>query len=574
VSPRRQRPRGTRRRRRRGASPPPRPFPKYLHEKASFRSRRDQHRAPQQPATQPPGRRPGPLRQLGQRSYYPEIDFGANVTRQKATTFGGASTFFQTNYGPSASLSWLLLDFGGRSGDIEEARQALFAADWAHNAMLQTVVLDVTSSFYAYGNAKELLVAQEASVAESQKNYDAANERHAAGVATIADVLQAKTALSQDTLALETVRGLIQTIRGQLATAIGVPANIPVEIAELPQNIDVGEVTGSIDALIEEAQRERPDLGAARAEAEKAYAHIGTARSELLPTISAFGSANRISYASPPGVPYRTTYTGGIQLSVPIFDGFRRVYDVRQAEEDAKAARAQAETLEQQVILQVWTSYYNVRTAAQRVQTSRDLLESAGQAADVTAGRYKSGVGSILDLLTSQRNLALARAQDVRRAPTGTRAWHNSRTTREFSCPRRPPRPGLRPERKQDEIAPDRRRLSPVWRRPLAFGLCSPRRGAAAGGCSRDRRLRRAQERSRRGDRYRTRRGAFDGRREIAGQRNADVGRIPRGQGRQAGRSPVPHRSAAVRRHARAGPGEPRPGPRAGQERRIRDRAL
>jgi outer membrane protein TolC len=250
-------------------------------------------------------------------------------------------------------------------------------------------------------------------VAESQRNYDAANERHAAGVATIADVLQAKTALSQDTLALETVRGQIQTIRGQLATAIGVPANIPVEIADLPETVDVNQVTGSIDALIEEAQRERPDLGAARAEAEKASAHISTTRAELLPTISAFGSANRISYASPPGVPYRTTYTGGIQLSVPIFDGFRRVYDVRQAEEDARAARALAETLEQQVILQVWTSYFNVRTAAQRVQTSRDLLASAGQAADVTSGRYRSGVGSILDLLTSQRNLALARAQDV-----------------------------------------------------------------------------------------------------------------------------------------------------------------
>jgi outer membrane protein TolC len=54
-----------------------------------------------------------------------------------------------------------------------------------------------------------------------------------------------------------------------------------------------------------------------------------------------------------------------------------------------------------------------VRTAAQRVHTSRDLLESAGQAAEVTSGRYKSGVGSILDLLTAQRNLALARAQDV-----------------------------------------------------------------------------------------------------------------------------------------------------------------
>jgi outer membrane protein TolC len=61
----------------------------------------------------------------------------------------------------------------------------------------------------------------------------------------------------------------------------------------------------------------------------------------------------------------------------------------------------------------VWTSYFAVKTAAQTVKTSRDLLESAQQAAEVTAGRYKSGVGSILDLLTSQRNLAQARAQDV-----------------------------------------------------------------------------------------------------------------------------------------------------------------
>ncbi|HET9795269.1 MAG TPA: TolC family protein [Thermoanaerobaculia bacterium] len=345
--------------------------------------------------------------------YFPEIDLGAGVTRQKSTTFGGASTFFQTTYGPNATLSWLLFDFGGRSGDVSEAREALFAADWLHNAALQNVILQVTSSYYLYGNAKELLVAQEASVKESQENYDAARARHDAGVATVADVLQAKTALSQDELALETVRGQIQTIRGELATALGVPANIPVDTVDLPRDVNVEAVTASIDALIEQAQKERPDLGAARAEAERARAHIGTIRSERLPVVSAFGNANRLSYASPTGVPYRTTYTGGLELSLPLFDGGRRAYDLRQAQEEAKAASATAETLEQQVILQVWTSYFAVRTAAQRVRTSRDLLESATQATEVTAGRYKSGVGSILDLLTSQRSLAQARAQEV-----------------------------------------------------------------------------------------------------------------------------------------------------------------
>ncbi|HET7452776.1 MAG TPA: TolC family protein [Thermoanaerobaculia bacterium] len=345
--------------------------------------------------------------------WYPEIDLGANVTRQKSTTFGGASTFFQTTYGPSAALSWLLLDFGGRSGDIAEARESLFAAGWLHDATLQNVVLQVTSAYYLYGNAKELLVAQEASVKESRENYDAARARHDAGVSTIADVLQAKTALSQDELALETVRGQIETIRGELATALGVPANIPVDTAELPRDVNVEETTASIDALIEQAQKERPDLGAARADAERAHRHIGTIRSERWPVLSAFGTANRLSYADPSGVPYRTTYSGGLALTFPLFDGARRAYDLRQAKEDATSAAAVAQTLEQQVILQVWTSYFAVRTAAQQVKTSRDLLQSAQEAADVTSGRYKSGVGSILDLLTSQRSLAQARAQDV-----------------------------------------------------------------------------------------------------------------------------------------------------------------
>ena len=47
------------------------------------------------------------------------------------------------------------------------------------------------------------------------------------------------------------------------------------------------------------------------------------------------------------------------------------------------------------------------------MRTTRDLLASAPQSADVAEGRYKAGVGSILDLLTAQAALADARAQEV-----------------------------------------------------------------------------------------------------------------------------------------------------------------
>ena len=69
--------------------------------------------------------------------------------------------------------------------------------------------------------------------------------------------------------------------------------------------------------------------------------------------------------------------------------------------------------IEQQVGLQVWTSYYALQTAMQRVTTSRDLLRDATESVDVAMGRYRAGIGNILDLLTAQAALENARAEEV-----------------------------------------------------------------------------------------------------------------------------------------------------------------
>jgi outer membrane protein TolC len=74
---------------------------------------------------------------------------------------------------------------------------------------------------------------------------------------------------------------------------------------------------------------------------------------------------------------------------------------------------ALADQTRQQVVTQVFVSYYALQTAEQRVATADDLLASAQQSVQVAAGRYREGVGSIIDLLTAQTALANARAQQV-----------------------------------------------------------------------------------------------------------------------------------------------------------------
>jgi outer membrane protein len=354
---------------------------------------------------------------LGSRrsALFPSVAVDAQAGRQKQTSAGAYLSTLLTTYGPTASLSLLVLDLGGRSADIEEAQRSLYAADFTHNATMNDLILLVAQSYYSYQGVRALLVAQEASLKQAEENYAAATERHRAGVATIADVLQARTSLSQQRLAYETVRGQIETLRGQLTTALGVPIDLPLDAAPLPEDQNVDEVVRSVDVLIADAGRLRPDLAAARSRALAAQSHVRSVRSSGLPTLSLGASINRTWFEGADALAsHGDNYSLGLFLHWPVFTGFKTAYDTRQAEAIAEAAGAQAETAAQQVIYQVWSSYYNLQTAVQQVGASRDLLESSRESAEVARGRYKEGVGSILDLLTAESALATALAQDVR----------------------------------------------------------------------------------------------------------------------------------------------------------------
>ncbi|MEO8584957.1 MAG: TolC family protein [Acidobacteriota bacterium] len=348
-------------------------------------------------------------------AYYPSVEADFSAIRQNQSSLGGAVTSISTTYAGSASLNWLLLDLGGRGADVEEAKRRLWAADYAHNATMNDLMLGVAQAYYLYQGARALLVAQEVSLKQAKENFAAAEERHNAGVATIADVLQARTVLSQQKLAYDQVSGQIQTLRGQLATALGVPVDLPVDAAELPAAVHENAAVASVDRLIAEAERVRPDLAAFRARAQAAHAHVVSVRSAGLPTLSAaaLGGRNYYDFLGQAS-PYAPAWSIGLLLRVPVFRGFKTVSDTRSAEAQARAADAGAETYSQQVIFQVWNSYFGVQTAAQEVRASQDLLASAKESAEVARGRYREGVGSILDLLTAESAFANALALDVR----------------------------------------------------------------------------------------------------------------------------------------------------------------
>jgi outer membrane protein TolC len=342
---------------------------------------------------------------------YPTLGVGLGVTESSNLTTAAKSNQQRAQYGPSLSLAYTVLDFGGRSGSIDVARQTAIAADLTHNATVQNTILVVESAAFGYLSTRSQRDAQKSSVDLAKAALDEANERHRVGLATIADVLQAQTAESQAELQLESLEGSLQITRGSLAVAMGVPANTGFDIPEVPATDSVHFVTESVDSLIAIAVRNRPELATARAQSAAAASAIRVARSAGLPALalSANGASNGSNVPNFAG----QTYTINLGVQIPVFTGFATQYNVAAASEQYQAALARSAAAKQQVIQQVFTAYYTLRTSTDRVRTSRDLLASATQSETVARERYREGVGSIVDLLIAQTALANARAQAV-----------------------------------------------------------------------------------------------------------------------------------------------------------------
>ena len=317
----------------------------------------------------------------------------------------------RTTVSTSLSLQYLLFDFGARGGTMAAAHEALFAADLTHNSTVQAVVLQAEGGYFGYQAARGLREASLLSVKTAQTNLTAAERRHDVGLATIADVLQARTALAQSQLAAQTAEGNTQAARAQLALALGLSANTRFDVVADTGATPLAVLAENVDSLIERAAQRRPDVMAARATARQSAQLVRVVQSALFPSFT-MGATRGQAFSNATSL-QGTTFALTFGVTVPLFSGLSRESDVAAAKENSAVAAARAEQSRLNAAAQVWTSYWALQTATQRVATAGELLASATQSEEVARGRYAEGVGSIIDLLTAQSALADARAQAI-----------------------------------------------------------------------------------------------------------------------------------------------------------------
>jgi len=348
-------------------------------------------------------------------SYYPTIDGVGEVKRSKFGASSGIPDFEQSAADIGLTLDYLLLDFGGRVADVEQAKQALINANWNQNQAIQNVILNVSSAYYQLIGNKSRVEADIKNLEEAQISLDAAQLRLEVGLGTVPDVLQAKSSLAQVELDLVSDRGEVKISQGDLATAVGWAANEEFDVVEIDEEFEPGLLEQNVDSLVNIAMKYRPDVAAVLASVRQSEAAVRSAKSARFPTLGTTGTLTEqyIFDAGELENDANTNYQIALTLQIPIFHGFALKNAVREAEAELEVARAALKLQEQQVVSDVWDAYYNFQTAVQSLDAADKLLASSLESFEASLERYRSGVGDIVELLNAQTTLATARSEKV-----------------------------------------------------------------------------------------------------------------------------------------------------------------
>lgn len=345
--------------------------------------------------------------------YLPSLSFDGDVTAEQSGSVFQNILFITktTSYGPEVFLNYLVWDFGQRRTNAEYHFQTLQQMNWTHNETIQSVMQNVARAYYGYLYAKELLIALEQDLLNAEQSFKAASEKVASGIYNESEKMQARTNYLQKKVQVTGQEANVQNAFVDLLSVLGIPCDLTFDLGSFPKTPPLDPFDMDAEELIRLAKVKRPDYQGAKAQVLAQEAFLKNAKSQLLPQIQLAASGGETWYSN--GTNDGGNYSVAVDLTFPIFTGFSLINQVRQAEAQLKTSVSLLRSSELGLIRDVKTSHNTFIMAKSQLSDAKNYLESAQVEFDAMLERYKMGIVTILDLLSSEAFLSDARASYV-----------------------------------------------------------------------------------------------------------------------------------------------------------------
>lgn len=308
------------------------------------------------------------------------------------------------------TLSQLITDFGRTNNLVAAAAFHAKAADMNAVANADQIKLAVDQAFYNALQTFALQTVAEQTVTARQLVADQIMTLYQNKLRSQLDTSFANANLAQAKLLLLDAQNNYQAALSLLSQVLGYPTQQQFDLID--SQSELKPPPDAVSQLVDQAFSNRPEIGAQDYE-YRAAAHFQKAeRDEMLPSVEALGVVGRTPYSSTvDGLQPFTTWYGaiGVNVNIPIFNGFLYPARSKEAALRAQATQEQLRDLKDRIANDVRTSWLNAITAYDRINVTQQFVDQANLAVNLSETRYSLGLSSIVEL--SQAQLQQTEAQ-------------------------------------------------------------------------------------------------------------------------------------------------------------------
>ena len=313
------------------------------------------------------------------------------------------------SYNAGLSASYDLFTGGRRFADLDRSRADLRAAEARRDEQRFQVTLQTKRLFFTALRQGELLDVANSRLGQAEESVDMTRRQALVGMATRSDTLRARLEMVNARQAVLQAETTARSARFALARQVG--ADEPL-IPVVPPGLEPTPIPMSEEEMLEFAERAAPSVRAAEASTGAAAASYSAARTAYLPTLRLSSGYNWANDAA--------SFTGGrgswninLSGSYAIFNGFQREATIARAEESRSVARLQEEDARLAAREEADGALRAVTTAAIAIDIAQEAVALAEEDMRAIRERYRVGVATVLDVLTSQIALDQARVNMV-----------------------------------------------------------------------------------------------------------------------------------------------------------------
>jgi outer membrane protein len=301
------------------------------------------------------------------------------------------------------AVNQLVTDFGRTGHLVASARLKADAQSQVTETTRANVLVTATRAYYGILRARAVLTVAEQTVSARRVVAEQVEALAKNNLKSGLDLSFANVNLADGELLLSQAQNAVKASEAELAAAIGIAPPAAFVLREEPMP---DALPGSVDPLLSQALRDRPELKSLRLEQSAAERFAKAEHSLIYPTVGVVGAAGVVP-AHEAAVAGRYGAVG-LNVNIPVFNG--GLFRARQTEAElkAKAAAQNVNDYANRVARDVRVAWLNSQTALERTGLTDRLLEQARMALDLAQGRYDLGLSSIVELSQAQLNLTAA----------------------------------------------------------------------------------------------------------------------------------------------------------------------